>query len=123
MTFDDDDMTATITNNFQYEANDLVIPENVVHNGKIYTVTKIGNGAFNLFNMLTGSLTIPDSVTSIGSYAFAECAALTGSLTIGSGVTSIGSYAFAGCEGFTNITLDGYSSTPSWNVDTNIFYE
>jgi hypothetical protein len=25
------------------------------------------------------------------------------------------------CSGFTNITLDGYSSSPSWTVDTDIF--
>jgi hypothetical protein len=44
-------------------------------------------------------------------------------LTIGSGVDSIGYSAFWGCNGFTNITLDNYSSTPSWSVGSDIFSE
>jgi hypothetical protein len=36
-------------------------------------------------------------------------------------VESIGGGAFLNCSGFTNITLDGYSSSPSWTVDTDIF--
>jgi hypothetical protein len=66
-------------------------------------------------------LTIPNDVISIGMYVFAWCG-FTGSLTIGSGVGSIGGWAFYDCSGFTNVTLDGYSSVPSWTVGTDIFH-
>jgi hypothetical protein len=74
MTFDDDDMTATITSNSEYVANDLVIPENVVHEGKLYKLTSIGEIAFFDRAELTGSLTIPNSVESIADNAFTGCA-------------------------------------------------
>ena len=47
----------------------VIIPESVNYNGKTYSVTSIGNGAFYECSDLT-SVTIPNSVTSIGNYAF-----------------------------------------------------
>lgn len=44
------------------------------------------------------------SVTSIGDFAFDGCTGLT-SVTIGNGVTNIGDYAFSYCKGLTNITI------------------
>jgi hypothetical protein len=73
MTFDDDDMTATITSNSEYVADNLVIPENVVHDGKLYKLTSIDESAFLECTGLTGSLTISNSVETIGYSAFAEC--------------------------------------------------
>jgi hypothetical protein len=40
---------------------------------------------------------IPFSVTSIGDYAFNGCSGFSGSLTIPSSVTTIGDYAFYNC--------------------------
>ncbi len=55
---------------------DEVIPENISYNGAEYSVTSIGNSAFEGCSRLT-SITIPDSVTSIGDYAFRWCDSLT----------------------------------------------
>jgi hypothetical protein len=82
---------------------------------------------YNLYDIVgslaSGQLTIPNSVTSIGVSAFDKCVGLTGSLTIGHNVNNIDDYAFYSCNGFANITLDGYSSTPSWSAGRYIFYE
>ena len=79
------------------------IPATVTYNGKTYSVTSIGNGAFYGCSGLT-SVTIPNSVTSIGRSAFESCSSLT-SVTIGNSVTSIGNSAFEGCSGLTSITI------------------
>ena len=71
---------------------DIVIPESVTYNGKNYSVTSIGRGAFMHCSGLT-SITIPNSVTSIEENAFQSCSSLT-SVTIPNSVTSIGRSAF-----------------------------
>ena len=81
----------------------VVIPQSVVYNGKVYSVTSIGNDAFVFCSGLT-SVTIPNSVTSIGKYAFNDCSGLT-SVTIPNSVTSIGEGAFGGCSGLTSIEI------------------
>ena len=86
----------------------ITLPSAVTNNnnGVTYTVTKIGDHAFDGCNGLTGSLTIPNSVTQIGEYAFYNCHGFTGSLTIGNSVTTIGGFAFDRCSGLTgSLTL------------------
>ncbi len=86
----------------------ITLPSAVTNNnnGVTYTVTKIGDHAFDGCNGLTGSLTIPNSVTTIGRYAFYNCHGFTGSLTIGNSVTTIGGFAFDRCSGLTgSLTL------------------
>lgn len=118
-------------NNTYYENDsygDIVIPETVTYDGKIYTVTAIGNFAF--YNRYSStalkSISIPNTVTSIGKSAFYYCNGLksisfSNSLTsIGSNafnytgltnaeipnsVQSIGGYAFANCTDITSITI------------------
>ncbi|MCQ2262633.1 MAG: leucine-rich repeat domain-containing protein, partial [Bacteroidales bacterium] len=84
-----------------FTAHDLVIPASVTNGSTTYSVTSIGDEAFDYCSGLTGSLTISNSVTSIGDGAFYECTNLTGSLTIPNSVVSIGNEAFYGCSGFT----------------------
>ena len=48
------------------------IPSTVTYQGTGYSVTSIGNYAFEYCSSLT-SVTIPNSVTSIGDYAFNHC--------------------------------------------------
>ena len=57
-------------------SGEIVIPESVEHEGTAYSVTSIGNGAFQYCTGLT-SVTIPNSVTSIGDEAFKYCSGLT----------------------------------------------
>jgi hypothetical protein len=54
-----------------YSGN-VVIPSSVKYDGKTYSVTSIGIGAFSDCSGLT-SVTIPNSVTSIGESAFYGC--------------------------------------------------
>ena len=90
-------------------SGDLVIPSTVSDGSTTYSVTTIGDQAFQSCSRLT-SVTIPDSVTSIGEEAFDGCTGLT-SVTIPESVTSIGEYAFCDCTGLTSITIsDGVTS-------------
>ncbi|UOY07234.1 leucine-rich repeat protein [Muricauda sp. SCSIO 64092] len=80
----------------------VTIPPTVAHGPNTYTVTTIGDYAFEK-NHLT-SVTIPNSVTSIGSDAFYGNQ-LT-SVTIGNNVTRIGSGAFSTNQ-LTEVTIPG----------------
>ena len=81
----------------------ITIPSTVTNGVITYTVTEIGNRAFQSCSGLT-SITIPDSVTSISGYAFEDCSSLT-SITIPEGVTSIDGSAFNGCSNLTEVTI------------------
>ena len=78
----------------------VTIPERVTYDGATYSVTSIGEFAFNDCTGLT-SVTIGNSVTSIGEWAFENCTGLT-SVTIGNSVTSIGKSAFEGTPWYNN---------------------
>ena len=94
-------------------SGDVVIPSSVEHNNVTYSVTSIGDRAFNACSGLT-SVSIPNSVTSIGSYAFKECHGLT-SVSIPNSVTSIGGDAFSYCIGLTSVTIpNGVTSIGSY---------
>ena len=85
-------------------SGEIIIPSSVTYNSVTYSVTSIGDGAFEGCTGLT-SVTIPNSVTSIGSYAFYNCSGLT-SVTIPNSVTSIGEAAFYDCDGLTSVTIE-----------------
>ena len=79
----------------------LIIPETKTIDGVTYTVTAIGDDAFNNCEGLTGSLTIPNTVTTIGNWAFGGCTNLSGSLILGNSLTEIGDHAFNNCNSLT----------------------
>ena len=81
----------------------VTIPEAVTYSGKTYSVTSIGNSAFDGCSGLT-NITIPSSVTSIGSSAFYGCSGLI-SIVIPNSVVSIGYDAFRNCTDLTSITI------------------
>ena len=87
---------ATVTEGYDSYEGAVVVPSSVNYKDKTYSVTSIGESAFNGCESLT-SIIIPNSVTSIGESAFSGCEALT-SATIPNSVTSIGSFAFEGCS-------------------------
>ena len=100
----------TSTNPAKVEVNDANssittanIPSTVSYEGTNYSVTSIGNWAFEFCSSLT-SVTLPNSVTSIGQGAFYDCSSLT-SITIPNSVTYIGGYAFSDCRSLTSITI------------------
>lgn len=97
------DETCVVTSSER--SGDLVIPENVLYNGILYSVTEIGTtlGHQSIYPNIT-SLTIPHTVTSIGNGAFAWCKWLT-SVTINNGVKTIGSNAFYHCENLSTINF------------------
>ena len=124
------DKTVEVTYDGNYSSKysgNLTIPNKVTYGGTSYSVTSIGEYAFERCSGLKSvtissgvttigrgafeecssliSIEIPNSVTSIGSYAFCRCSSLT-SVTIGSGVTSIDSSAFQECSGLTKISVD-----------------
>ena len=88
----------------------VVIPESVTYSGITYSVTGIGDYAFDACSSLT-SINIPDGLNSIGDYAFNDCTSLL-SIHIPDGVTSIGYGAFRGCSSWSgDITIpDGITS-------------
>ena len=93
---------STEYNRVKYEG-DVIIPQEVTYGNITYSVTSIGNSAFDDCSSLT-AITIPEGVTSIGNYAFYGCSSLT-TITIPEGVTSIGTSAFYGCSSLTSVTL------------------
>ena len=66
---------AEVTSNPDKYTGSVSIPEQVVYEGKDYSVTSIGESAFFGCSGLT-SVTIPNSVTSIGNSAFYWCSSL-----------------------------------------------
>ena len=81
----------------------LNIPATVTINGIEYSVTSIGENAFENCDNLQ-SVTIPNSVTNIDDEAFRRCTSLQ-SVTIPESVTSIGNGAFAECSSLQSVTI------------------
>ena len=80
----------------------VTIPQSVPYNNYNYTVTTIGQDAFESCSNLQ-SVTLPPSITTINSDAFYYCTKL-GSVNLPEGITSIGGYAFKYCN-LTSITI------------------
>ena len=79
---------------------ELTIPETVEYEGVIYTVTVIGENAFNGCMGLTGHLEIPPTIKRIGKHAFRQCSGFIGDLVIPNSVDTISYGAFRECSGF-----------------------
>ena len=117
--YDDDNMTATVIydNSYTSLTGDLVIPGTVQYDNKTYTVTAIGNSAFEGCTGLT-SVVIPHTVVTIGNNAFKDCTGLT-ELTIGRNVKTIGDSAFHDCYHLTSVV---YYPTNCQTVANNAWY-
>ncbi len=105
-TFDDGVLTYTITGAATVSVTDCTLGASYVNIGeKIsgYTITGIGNGAFEGMESMA-SVTIPKSVTTIEDGAFNGCTGLT-SITLPDSVTKIPAGCFQGCSSLQEIKL------------------
>lgn len=101
--------TASVTNGRSKYSGSVIIPEEISKDGISYTVTSIGENAFNGCSELT-SVSIPNSVESIGYKAFYECKSLS-SINIPNSVTSIGESAFWFCYSLPEVDQIRYADT------------
>jgi hypothetical protein len=107
--YNDDEMTATVSGYKSSGPTDVVIPSTVtVTNSdgteKVYTVTTLGNYAFNGNTYIT-SVVIPDTVILMDGYnTFAGCKSLK-SVTLGSSLRNISTKAFLNCTSLTSINI------------------
>ena len=89
-----------VAGNTEY-TGEVVIPNQVEHDGKTLNVVAIKDDAFCGCTGLT-EITIPNSVTEIGHESFYGCTNLT-KITISNSVTEIGYQTFAGCSNLKTI--------------------
>ena len=137
-----EDMTAQVicSQGGQPYSGDVVIPEKVSYEDAEYSVTSIGNSAFQSCITLS-SIVIPDGVNRIGKAAFMYCDALAfvdipnsvtiidesafdrclslHSIVIPEGVTTIGKDAFAACMSLESINIPSSVKT----IGTAAFHE
>ncbi len=71
---------------------DISIPSEVTDSGILYSVTSVGERAFQSSNNLN-RISLPNTVTTIGDHAFSNCYWLT-SISLPNSLDSIGAWAF-----------------------------
>ena len=103
-----EDMTATVINKGSHfpedeYLGDVIIPEYVTVDKKVYTVTSLGKACFWRCSNLT-SITIPHTIKSLGEGCFEDCISLT-SVTIPNSVTYLGALCFYGRSSLTSATI------------------
>ncbi|MEE3384559.1 MAG: leucine-rich repeat domain-containing protein [Prevotella sp.] len=79
------------------------IPEKITYEGVEYSVTSIGNSAFNGCKDLH-YINIPNSISTIGEAAFSGCTNLL-EVSIPNSVTSLKAHAFDGCSNLASISI------------------
>lgn len=98
----EEEKTVEVTSGGNYAGN-IVIPERVENDYTTYTVTGIGDSAFENCKDLI-SVVIPNTAKNIGYCAFEHCINLM-RLNIPNSVTSINGWAFAYCKNLSTISL------------------
>ena len=102
---------------YKFYKDVVFIPEKVSYDGKEYTVTAIGERAFeNNYELL--SVVMPNTIRSIKEFAFSGCISLK-SLTISSAVSEIGDYAFMGLRSLEHLAVDSHNKTFDSRGDCN----
>ena len=117
----EEDRTVEVT--YIYESGDsysgdIVIPQRVINDGKTYSVTTIGENAFDCCDNLK-SISMP-SVTTIGNNAFRDCSSLA-SVFIPASCTSIGINPFAFCTELKELVVDG--NNPNYSSADGALYD
>ena len=93
----------------------ISVPETVTNNGTEYSVTKIGEYAFQ--GSAVTSVSMPESITSMGQYAFSECQNLE-SVVLPESLTTLGYSAFKACKLLKTIKIpSGVTAIPGQCFD------
>lgn len=99
----EDELTVEVTQREAKYKGDIVIPSQVTYEAKTYSVTAIGDYAFEDCQNLA-SVVIPNTTKIIGADAFGYCNSLT-SVDIPASVTKINFTAFNFCSNLENINV------------------
>ena len=83
-------------------SGEITIPKEVTNEGKTYSVTEIGNIAFERSSVT--KVVLPETITTINLQAFAYCESLT-EVVLNNGLTTIGNSAFFHCDNLATLTL------------------
>ena len=102
---------------YKFYKDVVFIPEKVSYDGKEYTVTAIGESAFQ-YNYELLSIVMPNTIRSIKEFAFNGCISLK-SLTISSAVSEIGDCAFMGLRSLEHLAVDSHNKTFDSRGDCN----
>lgn len=92
----------------------ITIPSTISYNGNNYSVTVIGNLAFEGCEDLN-NIELPNTITTIGDWAFRKCSGLK-SIIIPNSVTIIGKKAFDSCTGLTNVIIPNNVATIGYSA-------
>ena len=82
-------------------AGDLVLPDSVVYQGRVFYITEIGDSAFFGCHELT-NIKLPPTLLALRPHAFDDCRTL-GSLHLPPSVTCVMMAAFINCRGLTHV--------------------
>ena len=102
VTFNSDDQPENVYRKFYKDV--VFVPEKVNHDGKEYTVTAIGENAFELNDELL-SVVMPKTIVTIGHNAFANCPKLK-SLTIPENVKDFQNFSFRRLPSLESLSVD-----------------
>lgn len=103
ITSDIEPYAVEVTNKDPNYEGDITIPEEVVYEENAYTVTSIGNNAFQNADNLT-SVVMPNSITLISDFGFFSCDDLN-SVTFSTSLITIGPSAFHFCSSISEFVL------------------
>jgi len=101
-TLDDEQMTGMVAG-VPKTQREITIPEEIVQDGKTYTITRIGASAFTN-NTNLSRVTLPNSITYVGEFAFSGCGSLC-MIDLHEGIETIDSSAFLGCANLRKMIL------------------
>lgn len=93
-----------VDNEMHGQIGDLFIPERIVYNNKMYTVTGIAKDAFSTNNETLTAIYLPRTITSLSANAFEGCTGLK-AVYLPNSITTIPASAFKGCTNLQTINL------------------
>lgn len=100
---------------FNTYVGDIVIPETVTYQDITYTVTAVGDMAFQNCEGELTSVIVPNTVTSVGEKAFASSTKLR-IVVLPDSVNTIGDMCFANCSSLTTVRLPEGITVLPYNV-------